>query len=766
MRKFAGLFAAFVLAATLVACSSANRELLRAHAMQERGEYSKALDVYQAMLPRIPLTNIKTRSSVLMEIGECLFNLGRLPEAFSAYQKTIELDNNNVLAHMRMGELFLAAGAIDRAKEQAQIVVQKSSGSNDALALLGSVWAASGNAALAQDAYKKVLTSDPKRVQVSIELADLYNRENQPENARKVLHDSAAALPHNPQPLLALGRLEEESGDIAAAESAYRQAVQSSDTPETNLRLAQFLERTARVPEAEQVLRHVDVQRASSPTALPDFQLLSGDADGALESYNRRLSDVANQRTPKDAPHSVVEELRAERAQLAARLIEADLESVGGKANVDRKAAAAHAHADLERYRPDLDAATASVLDAEVALAADDIPGARSAAELAVTQAPQSAAAHYELGVTRFRAGDPGGARTEWDSALDNDPRFTPARLAMAQYAMAAGDLDGAEQYVIPVVREEPGNLRALETFARVLLLQKNPGPAALIARRALVVGSASPGPHLILGEIALQQSQLADALVQFEQAVLLEPRSERAVEDLTRVYQQGVITRPALQRMEKVASSDPPSATLMEIAGRLYQQRGWHSDAQRCLAAALKIDPQRVTAAAALAQSFAATGQLSEAADTAAKGGARSAALLSALRADDEKNVQSAMQNYEKAVREGDHSGVAANNLAWMYAQHGMELDRALQLAETARQQAPENPAVLDTIGVVHLRRREYSQAIKALETAKTMAAMQASKGATDSQVLAAIRRHLSEAYLRAGQPAAAALVARLRPE
>src|SRR5438067_9912918 len=38
-----------------------------------------------------------------------------------------------------------------------------------------------------------------------------------------------------------------------------------------------------------------------------------------------------------------------------------------------------------------------------------------------------------------------------------------------------------------------------------------------------------------------------------------------------------------------------------------------------------------------------------------------------------------------------------------------------ALQLAQMARQQDPANPAVLDTLGVVHLRRREYTNAVEA---------------------------------------------------
>jgi len=62
----------------------------------------------------------------------------------------------------------------------------------------------------------------------------------------------------------------------------------------------------------------------------------------------------------------------------------------------------------------------------------------------------------------------------------------------------------------------------------------------------------------------------------------------------------------------------------------------------------------------------------------------------------------------------------------------------------------------VLDTLGVVHLARREYSRAVGVLELARTLAQSQGQSGAV---VLAEVKRHLSEAYLRAGQTERASL-------
>jgi tetratricopeptide (TPR) repeat protein len=272
-------------------------------------------------------------------------------------------------------------------------------------------------------------------------------------------------------------------------------------------------------------------------------------------------------------------------------------------------------------------------------------------------------------------------------------------------------------------------------------------------------VDSSSAQAHVLLGEVALAQKNYAEALLEFERGVLQEPRSREALDGLVRVYRKGAISRGMLRNMEQIAGEKPPSATLMEIAGRLYAEHDWHADAERCFRRTLSIDPKRATAAAALAQLFAARGDTAAAAQSARRMGGKTAALVSGLSAQDRNDAQAAITEYETAVREGEHSGIAANNLAWLYAQQGTSLDRALMLAEQARTLAPDNAAVLDTVGVVHLRRREYSQAMEVLKQALASASARALAG--QPELGKQIRKHLAEAYLRAGIPQDAQVVA-----
>ena len=74
---------------------------------------------------------------------------------------------------------------------------------------------------------------------------------------------------------------------------------------------------------------------------------------------------------------------------------------------------------------------------------------------------------------------------------------------------------------------------------------------------------------------------------------------------------------------------------------------------------------------------------------------------------------VDAAMKRYDDALALDWRAGVASNNLAWRLAERGQDLDRALQLAQTAVAAAPDKPEVLDTLGWVYYKRNQPAQAI-----------------------------------------------------
>jgi len=741
-----------------LAVGCTQNQLNRAQEYELEGKNATALQLYQQLLARMPPSGPE-RAAVLNRIGDCLFRMDRIQEAFTTFQKVVEADPQNMAAHLRMGQMLLEADAPEKAREQATIVLNRTPMNTEALTLLGASWAASGNFDLAKQAYSRVLENDSRRTKVALALADIYNHEDEESKAEEILRTAAASEPRSALPWLALARLSEQRGDSHAAEDAYRRATAVEDTPETNLRLAQFLQRSARIAEAEQTLRKVDAQEPRSPVALADFQLLSGRPDDALEQYRKALNSTA---APEQKPQrwsflrqKPVTQPKTDELTIVARMIEAEIIAASNQQGEKRKQAMASVRSRLQENRTRLDSATVNILESEVAMADDNLTLARLYANSAVELAPNSAPAHYIVGQVAAAGGDVETAQTEWQNALDQDGHFGPARLALAEDALARGDGEDADEQARLVVRDTPGDLQAILIFSRALLFEGKILPAAIMAQRAAALDPASAEPSLILGKVALKAGNMPQALLQFERALSLWPDSEEAIDGLLHVYQQGSLSYGAIQKMEKVAQTPPVSSTLLEISGRLYADHGWYTDAIRALQRTIDLDPKRVTAARALARLQASTGDFAGAAQSAIKAGVDARTLLTAYHAQNSGDWRSAAATYERALREGDQTGVAANNVAWLYAEHGSQLNRALALAETAAHASPNNPAVLDTLGFVHLQRREYSDAVKLLETAARLSAEAA--GSDNQELSQQIRKHLSDAYMKSGQTKAA---------
>jgi tetratricopeptide (TPR) repeat protein len=737
-----------ILLIVLIGCSKPVEKFKNAEKLQHAGQYRAALEQYAQLLEKVPADDPEVVSLIQLRMGECLWTLNRPREAYAALEESLRNNAQNTTARLRLAELLLAGADTSGAMEQANLVLKHDPQNVTALSTLGAALIDSGNQARARLVLIRILELDRSQVNSALTLAELYAREGQIDEAERILRDVGSHAGHDPRPWLAIARLEEIVGDVASADGSYRKAVDVEDSTETELRLAQFLAREAQIKDAEEVLRKLGSRDPESSVSLPDFDLAAGRPASAAAEYGRILG--ASTLLPRGQVRSSLS-----RGSVAARLIETELQLAVQQQRTDNAASLATltgAKAHLQQFHSYFDPATAAALAAEVSLASENLTAAEQLAQQAILLSPRSAPAHYVLGLIRQRGGLHDVARAEWQSALQAAPGFVPARLALATQALDTGEATAAEEIVSSVVRDEPANFQALCLYAKALIALGREEQAAMIARRAAAANPSSAEPHEIMGTIAVHQRNLGKALVEYEQALLAEPHSQSATQKLAEVYRKGTISRALLSGIERTAENPPRSAVLMEIAGRLYADRGWRSDAERCLRLALQWDPRKTSAATALAQLYLASGN-PQAAD----------ALLNnevgfGPSSEQESRDSSTVENYERSLRQGDSTGAAANNLAWLYAERGTNLDRALALALRAEMLAPRNPAVQDTLGVVHLKRHEYSKAVKALEKALMLTEVSPVSNAT----LLEFRQHLAEAYMHSGQTQAATALER----
>ena len=110
---------------------------------------------------------------------------------------------------------------------------------------------------------------------------------------------------------------------------------------------------------------------------------------------------------------------------------------------------------------------------------------------------------------------------------------------------------------------------------------------------------------------------------------------------------------------------------------------------------------------------------------------------------------LYSALGNWEEAKRVAERARAidptsphVANNLAYLYLEHGGDVNMALTLAQQAKQKLPESPVVSDTIGWAYYKMRSHDAAITQL-----------SESVRRAPNNAVYHYHLGMAYLAAGR-------------
>jgi len=72
-----------------------------------------------------------------------------------------------------------------------------------------------------------------------------------------------------------------------------------------------------------------------------------------------------------------------------------------------------------------------------------------------------------------------------------------------------------------------------------------------------------------------------------------------------------------------------------------------------------------------------------------------------------------------EKAIKNKPDSAFLCNSLAWLYADKGIKLDRAIELSQKALTLDPDNGSFLDTLGWAFYKKGDREQAVKYLSRA-----------------------------------------------
>jgi tetratricopeptide (TPR) repeat protein len=239
-------------------------------------------------------------------------------------------------------------------------------------------------------------------------------------------------------------------------------------------------------------------------------------------------------------------------------------------------------------------------------------------------------------------------------------------------------------------------------------------------ARRLLEQILAQPDPPIIasLEFMAREGAKSPEAARKYIEAALQRaPRHPGLLNSITRLDLEAGRNKEALARLDEViGSGQAPPAALLARARILAGQKKFdaaESDVNRVVEAA----PNAPGALDLLIQIYAAQNKLGKALESfeeADRAGALSGAsrvLMARLYLTQGDRVK-ARAAFEKALTERTDLASAKNDLAFLLAFDGVELDRALGLAQEAQQAMAEDPNVADTLGFIYFKKGLFEPA------------------------------------------------------
>jgi len=215
-----------------------------------------------------------------------------------------------------------------------------------------------------------------------------------------------------------------------------------------------------------------------------------------------------------------------------------------------------------------------------------------------------------------------------------------------------------------------------------------------------------------------------------------------------------------AVARLTKQIALVPKSGGLQWLLGSLYLDRGEPDRAEAAFLKAIELEPTLIDPYVKLAQIYGTSQRYDQALtklNEALKVNPQSvpAQMTLGVIYESKGDIQKAQQAYEKVLTLNPRFVPAANNLAVLYSEHGGNQEKALELAQRAKETAPDDPHVSDTLGWILYKRGVYQRALALFK-----------ESAAKLPDNAVVQYHLGLAYLQAGEKenARSALAAAVR--
>ncbi|HRI02835.1 MAG TPA: tetratricopeptide repeat protein [Pyrinomonadaceae bacterium] len=685
-------------------------------------------------------------------------NLGQFNDVLDELRKTIELDGTNLEAKAKLGSYFLLVQPpmISETEKLRDEILAADPKFIEGHILTATIMAAQGKPdadVIAQ--VNKAIDLNPQRIESYISLERLYmTREKLPE-AEAVIQRGIAANPASIAGLTEYGRFLMYGARNAEAEAQFQKAIAIDGTSiDAHESIAQFYVTSRQFEKAEAAYKNLVQVQENSPESrleLAEFYSTTERKDEAIAVLEQIIAD---------APDYVLARYRVGQMYLDRKetvKVYEQLDALLKINDADIQALMLRSRAKMQDSKPD-----EAVKDIEDVL----------------KQQPSNRDALYLMAQARLALGQNDQANAFIGDIERFHPTFMKVGLLKIQAAFSAGDAQNALKLSNELIDKTSSAQPNADNTPQIILDLRIKGissrglayldlgklaEAKYDLRDVVRLTPRSSGAMVNLAKVFIAERNAAAALDLYEKAYAADAKNFDAISGIVTMAIQMGQTEKAHTRIASFIDANAGKgdviAALRYLNATVFTAEKNNPAAEKELLAAIELDADYLPAYSAYASLLTSQNRTDEALaqykKVIEKKPAAQVYTMIGILEDGRGNTAEAEANYRKALDIAPDSAIAANNLAWLLADHSGNLDEALQLASGAVARNQNVAEYYDTLGWVYLKKGLTSPAVEQMKKAVALDESNAKKTGTAPK--ADYRNRLAQAMAKAGgKPAA----------
>lgn len=656
-------------------------------------DYSRAILKFKNASKAVP-----QEAEPYYQLGLAALAMGDHATASDALSRAIGRNPKHLDALLTLAELYshsIQDAALQESARLAERALALAPNNEQALNILSLIDMRSGKVKDAKERLESILKRSPQHVESAINLARAHVMLNDRKTAEAVLYQAASST-NDAKAFFAIADFYRVTGDISKAEDWYTRGLLLQPDH----------------PQARAALGKLQVQAGRQKDADSSFALLAKNPDHRFRfAYATHLFESGRKDTAIDEFTKLLKENPEDR-DARTNLINAYLAS--GRAPEAEKLLTDA----LERNPKD----TFALLQrARVSLSRKAYDAAEKDVRIVLADRPDSSEAHFfNAQIYRFRHSYELQQR-ELNETVRLDPNHSLARRELSQLLLARNDPKGA----LSIIDSAPEG-RKLEPMLRVqriwALLELN---RLGEARSAIDALQANGNPEVLLQESALgmRQRDYPAARLSAQRVLAATPADVRALELIMRSSLAEKRPVEGLEFVRRHATQNGKIAVVQLFRGQVELMAGNRDQARGAFELAKSLDPNMTEAEWNLIDLDITDRRLDSARQRVApllKGSTEPFAITKlALIEQTGGNYRAAGEHYRRILQTNPHDVGALNSLAYILAEFVEKPTEALRYAQTAKELAPNDAAVDDTLGWTYYRLNLFTMAIRHLELA-----------------------------------------------